>query len=67
MRRFWPLLPLLLIWLFAFWQSPKLNDAPKPDSIPKRIISLAPSITETVFAVGAGQQLVAVTDFCQYP
>lgn len=67
MRRFWPLLPLLVIWLFAFWQTPAPSDAPKSDAIPKRIISLAPSITETVFAVGAGSQLVAVTDFCQYP
>lgn len=67
MSRFWPLLPLLVIWLFAFWQTPTPNVAPKSDSIPKRIISLAPSITETVFAVGAGRQLVAVTDFCQYP
>lgn len=67
MRRFWPLLPLLVIWLFAFWQSPTHIDAPESDDIPKRIISLAPSITETVFEVGAGQQLVAVTDFCQYP
>jgi len=67
MRRFWPLLPLLVIWLFAFWQTPMLGDASKSDTIPKRIISLAPSITETIFAVGAGQQLVAVTDFCQYP
>lgn len=67
MRRFWPLLPLLVIWLFAFWQSSTHIDAPESDDIPKRIISLAPSITETVFEVGAGQQLVAVTDFCQYP
>ncbi len=67
MRRFWPLLPLLMIWLFAVWQSPTNNDAPESDIIPKRIISLAPSITETIFAVGAGSQLVAVTDFCHYP
>lgn len=67
MRRFWPLLPLFMIWLFALWQSPMLVDAPQSDQKPSRIISLAPSITETIFAVGAGQQLVAVTDFCQYP
>ncbi|MEX1200951.1 MAG: helical backbone metal receptor [Methylophaga sp.] len=67
MRRFWPLLPLLVIWLFAFWQTPMPDNAPEPDTIAKRIISLAPSITETIFAVGAGAQLVAVTDFCQYP
>jgi iron complex transport system substrate-binding protein len=32
-----------------------------------RIVSLAPSITETVFALGDGERLVGVTDFCDYP
>ena len=32
-----------------------------------RIISLAPSITETLFFVGAGKQVVGVSRFCQYP
>lgn len=36
-------------------------------SSPKRIVSLAPSITETFFAVGAGEQVVGVTDYCNYP
>ncbi|HCV42510.1 MAG TPA: hypothetical protein DGH68_03430 [Bacteroidetes bacterium] len=36
-------------------------------STPHRIISLAPSITETLFAVEAGNQVVGVTDFCNYP
>jgi iron complex transport system substrate-binding protein len=31
------------------------------------IISLAPSITEMVFAVGAGDKVVGVTDCCDYP
>lgn len=34
---------------------------------PTRIVSLAPSITEMLFAVGAGHQLVGVTDFCNFP
>lgn len=34
---------------------------------PRRIISLAPSITETLFALGSGNELVGVTDFCNYP
>lgn len=34
---------------------------------PQRIISLAPSITETIYALGAQDQLIAVTDFCKYP
>jgi ABC-type hemin transport system substrate-binding protein len=32
-----------------------------------RIISLKPNITEIVFALGAGNQLVGVTRFCQRP
>lgn len=33
----------------------------------RRIVSLAPSLTETVFALGAGERLVGVTDYCDYP
>lgn len=36
-------------------------------SLPERVVSLAPSLTETVFALGAGNRLVGVTDFCDYP
>ena len=34
---------------------------------PKRIVSLLPSNTEILFAVGAGEQVVGVTSFCNYP
>lgn len=34
---------------------------------PKRIISLAPGVTEMVFAIGAGKFVVADTTFCDYP
>jgi iron complex transport system substrate-binding protein len=34
---------------------------------PKRIVSLSPSSTEILFAVGAGPQVVGVTDYCNYP
>jgi len=33
----------------------------------KRIISLAPSITEILFALGLNEEIAAVTDFCDYP
>lgn len=34
---------------------------------PKRIISLAPSITETLFALGLGERVIGVTSYCTYP
>jgi iron complex transport system substrate-binding protein len=36
-------------------------------SPPARIVSLVPSATEIIFALGAADRLVAVTDFCDYP
>ena len=38
-----------------------------PEARPARIVSLAPSITETLFALGVGDRVVAVSDFCDYP
>ena len=37
-----------------------------PD-VPKRIVSLAPSITEILFALGLNEEIVGVTHFCDYP
>lgn len=34
---------------------------------PERIVSLTPSLTEILFAVGAGDRVVGVTDYCDYP
>jgi iron complex transport system substrate-binding protein len=34
---------------------------------PERIISVAPNITETIFALGAGERLVGRTNYCDYP
>jgi len=33
----------------------------------KRIVSLAPSITEMLFALGLGDRIVGVTEYCDYP
>ena len=34
---------------------------------PEKIISVAPSCTEILFAIGAGDKVVGVTDYCDYP
>ncbi len=35
--------------------------------IPRRIVSLAPSVTEVLFEAGAGSRVVAVTSYCLFP
>ena len=33
----------------------------------KRVVSLAPNVTEMLFAIGLKDEIVGVTDFCDYP
>jgi iron complex transport system substrate-binding protein len=35
--------------------------------IPRRIVSMGPNVTETIFALGAEKLLVGRTDYCDYP
>lgn len=42
------------------------TDAPAPHD-PGRIVSLAPAITETLYALGLGDRVVGVTQFCAWP
>ena len=49
---------VLFIWSEVAWAKPQY---------PQRIISMSPSITETLFALGVGDRVVGVTDFCSYP
>lgn len=37
------------------------------ESEPQKIISLAPNCTETLFAIGAGDKVIGVSDWCNYP
>lgn len=36
-------------------------------AFPRRIVSLVPSVTETIFALGAGARVVGVTRYCTHP
>jgi iron complex transport system substrate-binding protein len=36
-------------------------------SLPQRIVSLAPSITETLYSLNLGERIVGVTEFSNYP
>jgi iron complex transport system substrate-binding protein len=45
--------------------------SPPPDSragaAPRRIVSLTPALTEVLFALGIGDRVVGVTEYCTYP
>jgi iron complex transport system substrate-binding protein len=44
-----------------------LAQSQSPGSAPRRIVSLVPAITEMLFAIGAGRQVVAVSSFDEFP
>src|SRR6185295_6525056 len=41
--------------------------AAQPARTPARIVSLIPAVTEMLFAIGAGPQVIAVSSFDRYP
>ncbi len=57
---------LVLVIIFTVLWSCGQN-ADKNDSTVRRVISLSPNITETIYALGAENFLVGVSDFCNYP
>jgi ABC-type Fe3+-hydroxamate transport system substrate-binding protein len=51
-------------------RGPLVDDAGRTVSLevtPSRIVSLAPGMTELLFAVGAGERVVGRTRWCDYP
>jgi iron complex transport system substrate-binding protein len=55
---------LIIALIFSFCGSAAAADV---SASPKRIISLAPSMTEILFALGLGDRIVGVTNYCDYP
>ena len=53
-----------ILFICLLCLSPVLSDA---GDEPRRIVSLAPSTTEILFALGLGNSIVGVTTFCDYP
>jgi iron complex transport system substrate-binding protein len=68
MRRFWPLFLFLIIFVVAvIGVNSQSTSQSSSTQTSHRIISLAPSITETLFALGLGDNVVAVTNYCDFP
>jgi iron complex transport system substrate-binding protein len=57
-----------VLWL-VFWITTQTFAAPPttPTGTPRRIISMAPNLTEIVYDIGAQDVLVGVTDYCKSP
>jgi iron complex transport system substrate-binding protein len=60
-----------VVWLLLLAISFGCNSGAKPvldgPARVTRVVSLAPNLTEIVFAVGAGDKLVGRTSYCDYP
>lgn len=53
----------VLFWLSVQCQA----NEPRSDAETTRIVSLVPALTEILFAIGAGEQVVGVSPYCLFP
>jgi len=54
----------------AAWAQPKGPEylgGKRLEGVPKRVVSLAPNLTEILFSIGAGERVVGVTTYDDYP
>ncbi|MCC7264845.1 MAG: cobalamin-binding protein [Candidatus Latescibacteria bacterium] len=61
---------LVWCWVGLAWGQPVIDDLGVSvvlGKAPTRIVSLAPSNTELLFALGLGERVVGVTEYCNYP
>lgn len=61
------LLAVLAVALLAGGCGSAVDDKPATTQYPQKIVSLSPSATEMLFAIGAGKQVVAVDEYSNYP
>lgn len=61
--------PRVFLFLFLLCSFPvaSLFAGETTSTLPRRIVSLAPSATEILFELGLGDKVVGVTRFCDYP
>lgn len=68
MKRFWTSVCLTIASLAGFACNGKDQGPSIPvGAVPQRIVSIAPSATEILFAIGAGDRVVGRTDWCVRP
>jgi iron complex transport system substrate-binding protein len=62
---------IFLVFLTGLSAQRRLDAWMQPNRTPtgscRRIVSMAPSITETLYALGLGDRVVGVTRYCNYP
>ncbi len=64
---------VVLVFAASFWAKARLDAHPPMVVQPaafshsRRIVSMAPSITETLYALGLGDRVAGVTSYCNYP
>ncbi|HVN78817.1 MAG TPA: helical backbone metal receptor, partial [Terriglobia bacterium] len=67
MKKLLLVLFLLMAGLLIYQLLVRRGTKTLPSGRGERIISLSPTLTEVLFALGEGEQIVGVTRYCTYP
>jgi iron complex transport system substrate-binding protein len=62
---------IVLVFVASYWAQKGIDRLEPLEGSPggpcRRIVSMAPSVTETLYALGLGDRVVGVTRYCKYP